>query len=91
MNYGKSSWILRILDPFKMLGAAYNGQGQNEYTIGNNEGSAIYQGDPVILSQMVLLMSVQLLVLNLLVFLMVANTLIQLQESLLGVITTQEA
>ena len=35
--------------PIKMLGAAYNGQGQNEYTIGNNEGSAIYQGDPVIL------------------------------------------
>ena len=35
--------------PVKMLGAAYNGQGQNEYTIGNNEGSAIYQGDPVIL------------------------------------------
>ena len=35
--------------PVKMLGAAYNGQGQNEYKIGNNEGSAIYQGDPVIL------------------------------------------
>ena len=30
--------------PVKMLGAAYNGQGQNEYKIGNNEGSAIYQG-----------------------------------------------
>ena len=35
--------------PVKMLGAAYNGQSQNEYTIGNNEASAIYQGDPVIL------------------------------------------
>ena len=35
--------------PVKMNGAAYNGQGQNEYKIGNNEGSAIYQGDPVIL------------------------------------------
>jgi hypothetical protein len=35
--------------PVKMLGAAYNGQGQNEYKIGNNEASAIYQGDPVIL------------------------------------------
>ena len=35
--------------PVKMLGGAYNGQGQTEYTIGNNEASAIYQGDPVIL------------------------------------------
>ena len=35
--------------PVKMLGAAYNGQGQSEYTIGNNEASAIFQGDPVIL------------------------------------------
>ena len=35
--------------PIKMLGAAYNGQGQTEYTIANNEASAIYQGDPVIL------------------------------------------
>jgi hypothetical protein len=36
--------------PVKMLGSAYNGQGQTEYTIGNNEASAIYQGDPVILA-----------------------------------------
>ena len=36
--------------PVKMLGGAYNGQGQTEYTIGNNEASAIYQGDPVILA-----------------------------------------
>ena len=35
--------------PVKMLGAAYNGQGQSEYTIANNEASAIFQGDPVIL------------------------------------------
>ena len=35
--------------PVKMLGAAYNGQGQSEYTIGNNEASAIFQGDPVVL------------------------------------------
>jgi|TARA_R100000278_G_scaffold115592_1_gene94564 hypothetical protein len=35
--------------PVKMLGQAYNGQGQSEYTIGNNEASAIFQGDPVIL------------------------------------------
>jgi hypothetical protein len=35
--------------PVKMLGAAYNGQGQSEYTIANNEASAMYQGDPVIL------------------------------------------
>ena len=36
--------------PVKMLGGAYNGQGQTEYTIGNNEASAIFQGDPVILA-----------------------------------------
>ena len=36
--------------PVKMLGGAYNGQCQTEYTIGNNEASAIYQGDPVILA-----------------------------------------
>ena len=35
--------------PIQMNGAAYNGQGQNEYTIGNGEASAIYQGDPVVL------------------------------------------
>jgi len=35
--------------PVKMLGGAYNSSGQTEYKIGNNEGSAIYQGDPVIL------------------------------------------
>jgi len=35
--------------PVKMLGSGYNSSGQTEYKIGNNEGSAIYQGDPVIL------------------------------------------
>lgn len=35
--------------PVKMLGGAYNSSAQSEYVIGNNEGSAIYQGDPVIL------------------------------------------
>ena len=35
--------------PVKMLGSGYNNSGQTEYKIGNNEGSAIYQGDPVIL------------------------------------------
>ena len=33
--------------PVQMQGGAYNGQGQNEYAIGNGEASAIYQGDPV--------------------------------------------
>jgi hypothetical protein len=31
------------------LGSGYNSGGMTEYKIGNNEGSAIYQGDPVIL------------------------------------------
>ena len=35
--------------PVQMQGGAYNGQGQNEYAIGNGEASAIYQGDPVVL------------------------------------------
>jgi len=35
--------------PVQVQGAAYNGQGQNEYAIGNGEASAIYQGDPVVL------------------------------------------
>ena len=35
--------------PIQMNGAAYNGQGQSEYAIGNGETSAIYQGDPVVL------------------------------------------
>jgi len=35
--------------PSRMLGGGYNTTGQTEYTIGNNEGSAIFQGDPVIL------------------------------------------
>jgi len=33
--------------PSRMLGSGYNTTGQTEYTIGNNEGSAIFQGDPV--------------------------------------------
>lgn len=31
------------------LGSGYNSGGMTEYKIGNNEGSAIYQGDPVVL------------------------------------------
>ena len=35
--------------PSRMLGSGYNSTGQTEYVIGNNEASAIFQGDPVIL------------------------------------------
>ena len=35
--------------PIQLQGAAYNGQGQNEYAIANGEASAIFQGDPVVL------------------------------------------
>jgi len=36
--------------PIQLQGAAYNGQGQNEYKIANGETQAIFQGDPVILT-----------------------------------------
>jgi|TARA_Y100000004_G_scaffold151897_1_gene174803 hypothetical protein len=36
--------------PVKKVGAGYNASAQNEYVIGNNESSAIYQGDPVIMN-----------------------------------------
>ena len=35
--------------PVQMNGAAYNGQGQSEYTIASGEVSPMFQGDPVIL------------------------------------------
>ena len=35
--------------PSRMLGSGYNSTDQTEYVIGNNEASAIFQGDPVIL------------------------------------------
>jgi len=36
--------------PIQLQGAAYNGQGQNEYKIANGETQAIFQGDPVVLT-----------------------------------------
>ena len=36
--------------PVQMLGAAYNGQGQQELTIASNETNSIFQGDPVVLN-----------------------------------------
>jgi hypothetical protein len=35
--------------PIQQMGSAYNSSGTNEYVIANNEGSALFQGDPVIL------------------------------------------
>ena len=35
--------------PVQLNGAAYNGQGQSEYTIASGEVSPMFQGDPVIL------------------------------------------
>jgi len=36
--------------PVQMLGAAYNGQGQQEVSIASNETNSIFQGDPVVLN-----------------------------------------
>ena len=36
--------------PVQMLGAAYNGQGQQELSIASNETNSIFQGDPVVLN-----------------------------------------
>ena len=36
--------------PVKMLGGAYNGQGQQEVSIASNETNSIFQGDPVVLN-----------------------------------------
>ena len=35
--------------PIQQVGSGYNSSGTNEYVIANNEGSALFQGDPVIL------------------------------------------
>jgi hypothetical protein len=37
------------LRPIQQVGSAYNSSGTNEYVIANNETSALFQGDPVIL------------------------------------------